>query len=463
MGDGAPEPVAGREIGGRYVLEAPLGKGGMAEVWRARHSALRSHVAIKFLHANLAHREGSRKRFTAEAQITAQLKTPNAVQVFDFGITDDGQPYLVMELLEGETLGARLRQRGPLSPRRPCASWDRWRRRSSGRTRSGSFTAISSRRTSSSPWTKTGPSTSRCSTSASPSSFVSSKRSPCPPIVDDAAVASASLTRTGAMLGTPCYMAPEQIVAAPELDLRADVWAFGVVAFECLTGELPFVGRNLVDLFANIHVGKHLSACSLNSLLPAAFEVWFERACAVDPAARFQSARAAATELAVALGDDTAPMSMPAPESSLPGRKLSMITPDSARRALEQSPRDAEAPTRVTTASPGDRVSMRPTTLTPTGDGDPVAPSEPIAPIAPMSRQRPAIAGRMPQLATIAIVIAAAIGTYGVLGKLKPSEEASVALPPARWSTPRPLAPPRARGCGLPPPALTRRSPRRSR
>src|SRR5580693_6964408 len=95
-------------VGGRYELEALLGKGGGGEVWRARHVTLETYVAIKFLHGPSADSEASRKRFVSEARITAQLRTRYAVHVFDHGITDDGRPYLVMELLDGETLGRRL-------------------------------------------------------------------------------------------------------------------------------------------------------------------------------------------------------------------------------------------------------------------------------------------------------------------------------------------------------------------
>src|SRR5512140_1808860 len=101
-------------IGGRYALESLLGQGGMGEVWRARHMALNTQVAIKFLAGTSAQKQSTRKRFLTEAQVTAQLKTRHAVQVFDFGITDEGQPYLVMELLEGETLGRRLEREGRL-------------------------------------------------------------------------------------------------------------------------------------------------------------------------------------------------------------------------------------------------------------------------------------------------------------------------------------------------------------
>src|SRR5215472_9520595 len=113
---GGEGTAAQKEIGGRYWLESLIGEGGMGEVWRVRHHVLNTTVAIKFLQAASASSESTRRRFLTEAQVTANLKTRHAVQVFDFGVTDQGQPYLVMELLEGETLGERLEREGTLSP-----------------------------------------------------------------------------------------------------------------------------------------------------------------------------------------------------------------------------------------------------------------------------------------------------------------------------------------------------------
>ena len=102
------DAAAASLVGGRYELETLLGRGGAGEVWRARHVTLESHVAIKFLHGASADSESMRKRFVTEAKVAAQLKTRYAVHVYDFGITDEGRPYLVMELLDGETLREKL-------------------------------------------------------------------------------------------------------------------------------------------------------------------------------------------------------------------------------------------------------------------------------------------------------------------------------------------------------------------
>jgi eukaryotic-like serine/threonine-protein kinase len=99
---------ADRMVGDRYALEALIGRGGMGEVWRARHVALDTRVAVKFLRGAAEPSDRARRRFLTEARVTATLKTRYAVQVFDFGVTDDGLPYLVMELLEGDTLDKRI-------------------------------------------------------------------------------------------------------------------------------------------------------------------------------------------------------------------------------------------------------------------------------------------------------------------------------------------------------------------
>ncbi len=292
-----------RLIGDRYELEAPIGKGGIGEVWRARHVALNSRVAIKFLQLASAEKESAKRRFTTEAQVTAQLKTPNAVQVFDFGITEDGQPYLVMELLEGETLGRRLERV----------------------TRLGILETA----------TLLGQAA-RALQRAHQLGIVHRDFKPDNVIicVDDegrdqvkvvdfgvaklvgaleegadqeeaeafrAGDATPSFTKTGMVLGTPLYMAPEQSRNAADVDLRADIWAFGVVAFQCLTGRPPFTGGTLAELFERIQGGLHPRASFLEPSVPPDFDTWFDVACAPDPSRRFPLAGVAWKELAAAL------------------------------------------------------------------------------------------------------------------------------------------------------------------
>ena len=107
----------GRVIAGRYRLEAPLGRGGMGTIWSAEHVKLRSRVAIKFLDASIADDPEMLERFLREAQSAAAVRGSHVVQIFDCGV-DGRDPYIAMELLQGETLDERLTARRPAQPRR---------------------------------------------------------------------------------------------------------------------------------------------------------------------------------------------------------------------------------------------------------------------------------------------------------------------------------------------------------
>jgi serine/threonine protein kinase len=300
------ELSAGDRINDRYELEELLGRGGMGEVWRARHLALNSFVAIKFLHAVSAQDENARKRFVTEAQVTAQLKTRHAVQVFDFGITEGGRPFLVMELLDGETVGHRLERSGKL----PKAATVRFLQQAARALDRAHALGIVHRDFKPDNLVIVKDEDGRESIKVldfgiaklvgdleAVSGPPSSSRAEDTLVDGDGPM---SLTSTNAVLGTPHYMAPEQI-RRDELGPAIDVWAFGVVAFECLTGVPPFDGTTLIEIFTRIQVGRHLSALELAPELPAEFQEWFDMACALDPLQRFNSATVAARALAVSL------------------------------------------------------------------------------------------------------------------------------------------------------------------
>ena len=295
-------------VGGRYALESLLGTGGMGEVWRARHVALNTLVAIKFLHGTSAQRLSTRKRFLTEAQVTAQLKTRHAVQVFDFGVTDDGQPYLVMELLDGETLGHRITRQTRL----PVATTVRFLEQAARALERAHAVGIVHR--------DFKPDNIVISLDEEgkehvkvldfgiakllnelEADSVEDDREASTDLPPPHAKAFATFTKTGTILGTPLYMSPEQVRNSADLDLRADIWAFGVVAFQCLTGVPPFEGKNLIQLFEKITTGIHPRARSINRELPAGFDEWFDIACAPDATNRFASAKAAVAALGIAL------------------------------------------------------------------------------------------------------------------------------------------------------------------
>jgi serine/threonine protein kinase len=296
------EAKAGAKLGDRYALEAKVGEGGMGEVWRARHLALESEVAIKFLSKAVASNAETRKRFLMEAKLTAQIRTRHAVQVFDFGVTEDGHPYLVMELLRGEPLSRRIERLGKLDLVSTVRIMSAAAKALARAHHLGIihrdfkpdniFLTQNDEKEDEVKVVDFGIAKllgSLDETESSASAFA------------EAAKSVSSLTSTGRIVGTPNYMSPEQIGMSAELGPAVDVWAFGIVAFECLTGKSPFEGDDVISLFSEIANGRFRKARDFNPLVPRAFDAWMRKACAADPRARFPDAPAASSALAATL------------------------------------------------------------------------------------------------------------------------------------------------------------------
>ena len=296
--------ASGARLGERYVLDAKVGEGGMGEVWRGKHLALENEVAIKFLSGSLANNDETKKRFLMEAKLTAQLRSRHAVQVFDFGLTEDDQPYLVMELLRGEPLSERIeRLRGlPLVEAAhvlAAAAKALHRAHALGIVHrdfkpDNIFITKNEEHEDEVKVVDFGI-----------AKLIGSLDEARPSATDFAEIAKkglSTLTRTGKLVGTPHYMSPEQVRMSADVGPATDIWALGVVAFETITGQTPFEGNDIVTLFANIQLGKARRASSLNPNVPPAFEDWFKVACAVEPSLRFPDPQTGATLLADALG-----------------------------------------------------------------------------------------------------------------------------------------------------------------
>ena len=274
---------AGRILHDRYRLIRPVGHGSQASVWVAEHLALTTTVAVKLIDPELAKKESARERFRREATAAAQLRSAHVVQILDHGIEGD-QPFIVMELLDGEDLFERLTHR----------------------------TRITLRETS-----KIVTQVARALTRAHAAGIIHRDLKPenifLVPNDDDEVVkvldfgvakfkdpGKAAMQRTGlgTLIGTPHYMSPEQVKGISEIDYRADLWALGVIAFQCVTGDLPFDSEGVGDLLIKISIGEMPVPSKVLPSVPANFDAWFARACDREPARRFQSAR----EMAVALG-----------------------------------------------------------------------------------------------------------------------------------------------------------------
>jgi serine/threonine-protein kinase len=234
-------------------------------------------VVVKFMAADLVSSPGAVERFSREAAAAAQVKSPHVVQMLDHGLTPQGVPFIAMELLEGEDLGKRLHVRRRLSITETadivgqvCKALSRAHER-----------GIVHR--------DVKPDNIFLCAGADSETFVK--------LLDfgiakgDAQLGTSNGTATGAMIGTPVYMAPEQILMAKDLDYRADLWALGVVAYECIVGTKPFMESSLGALLIQIHSGTMPVPSSLDPSLPPAFDAWFAKACARDRQARFGSAK----------------------------------------------------------------------------------------------------------------------------------------------------------------------------
>ncbi len=274
--------VPGAVLAGKYALERKLGQGGMGAVWRAEHRELRSPVAIKLIDEQIAAHPEAVARFLREAQAAAALRSPHVVQILDFG-TDRGVPYIAMELLEGESLAARLERVGRLPPAEVARIMTEVAR-AIGRAHELSIVHRDLK----------------------PDNIylVHNDESEVTKVLDfgiakatqGVGALSGSTTRTGAILGTPHYMSPEQAEGTKLVDHRTDLWALGVIAFECLAGRRPFESDALGSLLLGICTRPLPVPSAFGVTLPG-FDAWFAKACARDVNERFQSARELATEL----------------------------------------------------------------------------------------------------------------------------------------------------------------------
>jgi hypothetical protein len=226
---------AGTIVGDRYELVRPLGEGGMGVVWEATHTTTHASVAVKLLKPSVWPRRDLRARFVREARAARAVRHPNVTQIHEVLELEDGAPAIVMELLEGETLAQRLRRsaRVPLAEMAPIL-----------------LAVVSA--------LEAAHAAGIVHRDLKPDNIFLSKRGV--QVLDFgvakmnsfADVSDAAITPTGAMLGTPHYMSPEQVFAEKDVDHRADVWALGVLIYECLAGVRPTDAPNVGQIIKRI-------------------------------------------------------------------------------------------------------------------------------------------------------------------------------------------------------------------
>jgi serine/threonine-protein kinase len=231
----------GALIAGRYRLDHHLGEGGMGTVWAATHTVTRRSVAMKFLKDSMRHRKDLRERFLREAATASALKHPNVVEIIDVFDFEEQSPVMVMELLRGETLGQKLQRDERLSLEETAALLVPV---VSAVGAAHAFGIVHR--------------------DLKPENLFLCEGGTSAVKVLDFGIAkltaeryleggpSALLTESGSLLGTPCYMAPEQASGEQPVDHRADVWSLGVILYECLSGSRPIEGESLPQVVARL-------------------------------------------------------------------------------------------------------------------------------------------------------------------------------------------------------------------
>jgi predicted Ser/Thr protein kinase len=345
--------AVGQVLSGKYRLARLLGDGGMGSVYEASHEGLGTRVAIKVLHTDLARRQGLVERFLREARVSAQIRSPNVVQVVDVDRTQDGDAYIVMELLEGEPLSSVLERERRLSIPVACD----YTMQVLQALEAAHALGVVHR-------------------DLKPENvFVTSVAGKPLLKLIDFGIAKArlsdpgtkNLTVAGVIMGTAEYMAPEQAHSADKVDARSDLYAVGVMLYEMIAGSRPVSGDDARIIALKVERGEATPLVHAVPDVPRELAGLVHRAMAARPELRFASA----TEMRLAL--EKAMVGRPrSPTARLPemGTGTVMGPPTGEAMAV------AMQPPRYAQQSPAVRTS-------PGGGGPPMGPAMGVTPVLP--------------------------------------------------------------------------------
>ncbi len=308
-------PLVGKVVGGKYRIIKLLGEGGMGAVFLGEFNLgpTVKKVAVKTLHAHLSHDPKIVARFERECATVAELQHPNTIQVHDFGKTDDGTLYIVMEYVEGRSVAEILEQEGPMDPprvlkimRQVCGSLAEAHSRGIVHRDLKPDNVVLCERAGQKDWVEV-------------LDFGIAKRS------NEHDPNEQKLTQQGMVLGTPPYMSPEQFTGKP-IDARSDIYSLGVMAYEMLTGRLPFSGNTAWEWATQHMTARPVAIESLpaGTRVPAGMRNAINRALSKQPEERFDDVTGFidAFDADVAAGAAT-----PAPAPADGRQKTEMATP----------------------------------------------------------------------------------------------------------------------------------------
>jgi serine/threonine-protein kinase len=364
----------------KYEIVEVIGKGGMGVVVSARHIDLDEMVAIKFLHPEYAEQHDQVERFLREGRAAAKIKSDHVARVRDVGTQDNGAPYMIMEHMVGTDLGALLEKEGPL----PVEEAVEFVLQACECLAEAHAAGIVHRdlKPANLFLTELADGTPRIKVL----DFGISK------LIDTRA---ASLTKTNGLVGSPLYMAPEQLSSPKSVDARADIWALGVILFQLVSGKRPFETKNIAELILMVAGDAPTPLSKLVPDLPPGFEAVVMRCLEKKPDARMPDVGALATA-------------------------LEPFAPPEAKKSIERIVRVVSGVPNPTSRRRGGKTVPQPGELTPVGATrpEPEAPtvvsgmapgSSPPTP-APLSKTEPE-GGAKPKAKThpLVFVIAAAV------------------------------------------------------
>ena len=379
------DSLIGTVLAGRYEILRRIGEGGMGAVYEGKHALIGKRVAVKVLLEKFHAQSDFVARLLQEARLASSIGHENIVDVTDFGTTDDGRSFVVMEFLDGESLADLERREAPLPIERSL----RIARQAASALGAAHAKGIFHR-------------------DVKPENLYLVRRGDADfvkvvdfgiskavkPGGDDGAEAY-RLTHTGILLGTPLYMSPEQARGDEDLDHRADIWALGVLLYECLTGEVPFRANNYLQIISQVLTHEPLSPSRLRPELgiPGAVDAVVMRAMEKDRARRYQTMAELEQDLERLLAGDqnvgTRPVvgAPPAVRAAAPKRwplvLLAMAVLVAGVTAALRRPGVAFAP-----ASPPAPVEVAPSPTPPPSSSSGAAPARAVALPAPPRKVR---------------------------------------------------------------------------
>jgi serine/threonine protein kinase len=307
--------LLGATLSGRYLVTRKIGQGGMGAVYEATHTLIGKRVAVKVLLEKYARREAIVQRLEQEARLASSCQNEHIIDITDFGTTEDGRTFVVMEYLDGESLAECLARETRLPEQRIL------------RIISQAASALAAAHAKGIVHRDIKPEN---------LFLLRRKDQDFVKVVDfgiskslrasDEAEEQPRLTQTGMVLGTPLYMSPEQARGDDELDARVDVYALGVIMYEATTGRVPFIGNNYLSVISQVLNEDPKPLREIQPELSEELEAVVLRAMAKDRVERYASATDLLNDVTALLEDPTRSTErakITGPRKKLPGRSKS--------------------------------------------------------------------------------------------------------------------------------------------